>query len=171
VKRICSPGSAVVTAAFIVAAISFAADSADDEGFAIFGVQIPPGYREWQLVGVAHEAGNLNDIRTIPGNAVAVKAFRDVMLPFRDGTIIARLAWKDTPSDENNVVLGGFQSFVPLPATNVQFMVKHAKEVCQHGRLGIRSIRRRQTQPQRGLAPSMLPAPPARETPRFRLYA
>jgi len=86
VKRICSPGSAVVTAAFIVAAISFAADSADDEGFAIFRCSnaswIPRMAVEWQLVGVAHEAGNLNDIRTIPGNAVAVKAFRDGMLPF-----------------------------------------------------------------------------------------
>ena len=100
---------------------------ADDEGSAIYGVKIPPGYRGWEMVGVAHEAGNLNDIRAIFGSSVTIKAFRGGTRRFLDDTIIARLAWQDVPSDENNAVFGRFQSFVPGPAANVQFMVKDIK--------------------------------------------
>jgi hypothetical protein len=123
-KRLSSWMFAVTTAACVIASMPFTAGKADDEGSAIYGVEIPPGYREWELVGVAHEAGNLNDIRAILGNPVTMKALRDGTLPFPDGTIVARLAWKDMPSDENNAAFGRFQSFVPGPATNVQFMVK-----------------------------------------------
>jgi hypothetical protein len=65
-----------------------------------------------------------------------MKAFRDETLPFPDGTIIARLAWKAMPSDENNAVFGRFQSFVPGPATNVQFMVKDTKKYASTGGWG-----------------------------------
>jgi hypothetical protein len=135
-KRISSWMFAVATAACVIASMPFTAGSADDEGSAIYGVKIPPGYRDWQLVGVAHEAGNLNDIRAILGNTVAIKAFRDGTLPFPDGTIIARLAWKDMPSDENNAVFGRFQSFVAGPATNVQFMVKDSNKYASTGGWG-----------------------------------
>src|SRR5271156_4324432 len=33
----------------------------------IYGVRIPAGYRDWALVNVAHEAGNLNDFRVVLG--------------------------------------------------------------------------------------------------------
>jgi hypothetical protein len=52
----------------------------------IYGVRIPAGYRNWELVNVAHEAGDLNDFRVVLGNAVAMKAFRDGTRPFPDGT-------------------------------------------------------------------------------------
>jgi hypothetical protein len=39
-----------------------------------------------------HEEGNLNDLRAILGNDVAIRACREGKLPFPDGTIIARLA-------------------------------------------------------------------------------
>ena len=135
-QRISSWLFAAVTAACVIASMPFAAGSADDEGSAIYGVKIPPGYRGWEMVSVAHEAGNLNDIRAILGNPVAMKAFREGTLPFPDGTIIARLAWKDMPSDENNAVFGRFQSFVPGPATNVQFMVKDTKKYASTGGWG-----------------------------------
>ena len=51
----------------------------------IFVTEIPPGYRDWRLVSVAHEEGNLNDIRAILGNDVAIKAYREGKLPFPDG--------------------------------------------------------------------------------------
>ena len=38
---------------------------------------------------MAHEEGNLNDLRAILGNDVAIKASREGQLPFPDGTIIA----------------------------------------------------------------------------------
>jgi hypothetical protein len=101
-----------------------------------YGVTIPPGCRGWEVVSVAHEAGNLNDIHAIAGNAATTKAFCEGTRSFPDGTIIARLAWKDLPSDENNAVFGRFQSFVAGPATNVQFMVKDTKKYAGSGGWG-----------------------------------
>jgi hypothetical protein len=50
--------------------------------------------RDWRLITVAHEEGNLNDIRAVLGNDLAVNASRDGKLPFPDGAIIVRLAWR-----------------------------------------------------------------------------
>ena len=119
---------AAVTIACVVASTSFTTGGADDEGSPIFGVKIPPGYRDWMLISVAHEAGDLNDLRAILGNDVAIKAYREGKLPFPDGAIIARLAWDYVPSDENNKIFGRAQSFVAGPPTNVQFMVKDSKK-------------------------------------------
>lgn len=135
-KRTFSRLLALTMAACVIASLPSTAGSADDEGSAVYGVRMPLGYREWELVGVAHEAGNLNDIRAILGNAVTMKAFRDGTRPFPDGTIIARLAWKDVPSDENNAVFGRFQSFIPGAPTNVQFMVKDTKKYASTGGWG-----------------------------------
>jgi hypothetical protein len=101
---------------------------ADEKATSNFGMTIPPGYRDWKLISVAHEAGGLNDIRAILGNDVAIKAYRGKKLPFPDGTIIARLAWNYVPSEENNKVFGREQSFVAGPPTNVQFMVKDSRK-------------------------------------------
>jgi Cytochrome P460 len=91
----------------------------------IFGGKIPPGYRDWRLISVAHEAGSLNDLRAILGNDVAIQAYRVGKLPFPDGTIIARLAWSYLPSEENDKAFGHPQSFVAgPPKEGVQFMVK-----------------------------------------------
>ena len=46
---------------------------------------------------MAHEKGNLNDLRATLGNDVAIKASREGTLPYPDGTIIARLAWSFDP--------------------------------------------------------------------------
>src|SRR5678815_3078622 len=100
-------GSAIVVCA--VAFLFPRTGRADQE---VYVTQIPDGYRDWKLVSVAHEAGNLNDIRAILGNDAAIKAYRENKLPFPDGTIIARIAWKYVPSEENNKVFGRDQSFV-----------------------------------------------------------
>ena len=135
-KRILILAFGVTTAACIIASMPFTAGRTDDEASPIYGVKIPAGYRQWELIAVAHEAGDLDDLRAILGNAVAIKTFRDGTLPFPDGTIIARLAWKYVPSAENNAVFGRFQSFVPGPATNVQFMVKDLKKYAMTGGWG-----------------------------------
>ena len=109
---------------------------ADSEAAPIFGITIPPGYRDWKLISVAHEAGNLNDLRAVLGNDLAIKAYREGKLPFPDGTIIARLAWSYVPSEENNKVFGRSQSFVPGSATNVQFMVKDSRKYATTGGWG-----------------------------------
>jgi hypothetical protein len=106
---------AVAVVAGFVANSAPASGRADGEAAPIFGITIPPGYRDWKLVSVAHEAGNLNDFRAILGNEVAIKAYREEKLPFPDGTIIVRLAWSYVPSEENNKVFGRAQSFVAGP--------------------------------------------------------
>jgi Cytochrome P460 len=127
---------AALTIAAIIASMPLAAGSDDDEASAVYGVKMPAGYRLWQLVSVAHEGGSLNDIRAILGNPVAMAAFRGGTLPYPDGTIIVRLAWTDTPSDENNAVFGRFQSFVAGSATNVQVMVKDTEKYPNTGGWG-----------------------------------
>jgi Cytochrome P460 len=135
-KRIAFLLVAVATAAGIVAFTVHASGQADGEAAPIFGIKIPPGYRDWRLISVAHEAGNNNDIRAILGNDLAIKAYRQEKLPFPDGTIIARLAWSYIPSEENNKVFGREQSFVAGSPTNVQFMVKDSKKYAATGGWG-----------------------------------
>jgi hypothetical protein len=104
----------------------------------IFGITIYPGYRDWKLISVAHEEGNLNDLRAILGNDIATRAYREGTLPFPDGTVIARIAWSYVPSEENNKVFGRAQSFVPGPAPEwyLQFMVKDSKKYAATGGWG-----------------------------------
>ena len=128
---------AVATVAGVVTYIAPASERAAQEAAPIFVDKIPPGYRDWRLISVAHEAGDLNDLRAILGNDVAIAAYREGQLPFPDGTIIARLAWSYDPSEENNTVFGRPQSFVAGPPKNgVQFMVKDAKKYATTGGWG-----------------------------------
>ena len=135
-KRITVLLVAVATLAVVVFFSAPASGYADEEAAPIFGIKIPPGYRDWRLISVAHEEGNLNDLRALLGNDVAIKAYREGKLPFPDGTIIARLAWNYVPSEENNKVFGRSQSFVAGAATNVQFMVKDSKKYAATGGWG-----------------------------------
>jgi len=109
---------------------------ADDNASPIFGVTIPAGYRDWKVISVAHEAGNNNDLRAILGNDIAIKAYREGMLPFPDGAIIVRLAWTYVPSDENNKVLGHAQSFVAGSPINLQLSVKDSRKYASTGGWG-----------------------------------
>ena len=129
---------AVVVLAGVVAYMAPAFGQADGEAVPIFGLKIPAGYRDWRLISVAHEAGNLNDLRAILGNDAAIKAYREGKLPFPEGTIIARLAWSYVASEENNQVFGRPQSFVPGPAPDwyLQFMVKDSKKYATTGGWG-----------------------------------
>ena len=70
------------------------------EPMPIFVKKIPPGYRDWKVVSVAHEAGELNDIRAVLGNDIAIKAYREGKLPFPEGAIVGRIAWSFVPSEE-----------------------------------------------------------------------
>jgi hypothetical protein len=129
---------AVVALAGVVAYMAPASGQAAEEAAPIFVKKIPPGYRDWRLISVAHEEGNLNDIRAILGNDEAIKAYREGKLPFPDGTIIARLAWSYVPSEENNKVFGRPQSFVPgsPPEWYLQFMVKDSRKYAATGGWG-----------------------------------
>ena len=128
---------AVGALAGVIAYMAPASGQADGDAAPIFGVKIPPGYRDWRLISVAHEEGHLNDLRAILGNDIAIEAYREGKLPFPDGTIIARLAWDYVPSEENNKAFGRRQSFVAGPPKNgVQFMVKDSGKYASTGGWG-----------------------------------
>jgi hypothetical protein len=129
--------SAAVATACVIASTPFDIGHSDDKAVPIFGIKIFPGYRDWRLISVAHEEGNLNDLRAILGNDVAIKAYRDGTFPFPDGTVIARLAWSYDASEENDKVFGRRQSFVAgAPKEGVQFMVKDATKYASTGGWG-----------------------------------
>jgi hypothetical protein len=65
---------AAVMVAGVVAFTARASGYADAAATPIFGIKIFSGYRDWRLISVAHEEGNLNDLRAILGNDVAIKA-------------------------------------------------------------------------------------------------
>ena len=89
------------------------------------------------MISVAREEGNLNDLRAILGNDVAIKASREGTLPFPDGTIIARLAWSFDPLEDSEKAFGRPQYFVAgTPKNGVQFMVKDSRKYASTGGWG-----------------------------------
>jgi hypothetical protein len=121
----------------VVASLAPASGQADGKAAPIFGVTIPPGYRDWRLISVAREEGSLDDLRAILGNDTAITAYREATLPFPDGTVISRLAWRYESSEENNEAFGRPQSFVAGPPKNgVQFMVKDSTRYASTGGWG-----------------------------------
>ena len=125
--------------AVLAGVVSFTAPATDarESAAPIFVTQIPPGYRDWRLISVAREEGDLDDIRAILGNDKAIKTYRGGKLPFPDGAMIARLAWTYEPSEENNKAFGRPQSFVAgHPKNGVQFMVKNTRKFASTGGWG-----------------------------------
>ncbi len=111
-------------------------------------VTIPPGYRDWRLISVAILGSTFNDIRAVLGNDIAIGAMRKAKIPLPDGTIIARLAWKQVQDPKTNdalsheplkadsirKLLGG--TFVAGSPTNLQFMVKDSMKYASTGGWG-----------------------------------
>jgi hypothetical protein len=127
---------AVATMAGLVTLIAAARGHADAAAGAPYITEIPKGYREWKWISSAHEAGKLNSLGALLGNDVAFKAFREGKLPYPDGTMLAALHYRYVPSDENNMVFGEAQSFVPGAPTNIQFMIKDSKKYAATGGWG-----------------------------------
>jgi hypothetical protein len=159
----------VATVGVVAASTAPASGRADEAAAPVFGIKIPSGYRDWKLVSVAHEAGNLNDLRAILGNEVAEKAYREGKLPFPEGAIIARLAWDYVPSEENNKIFGRSQSFRCGVSHECSVYGQGLKKVRRDGWLGVRSIQRWQTC-RRSDPQNLLPLPRACQSSRLRLH-
>lgn len=113
------------------------ASGPDSPAAAAFVKIAPAGYRDWRFVSLAREEGQLQDLRVILGNDVAIRAYREQRLPFPDGTVIARLAYGYEESQENNDVFHRRQSFVAgAPKNGVQFMVKDSAKYAATGGWG-----------------------------------
>jgi hypothetical protein len=119
-----------IAAACAAMLLPLALHAAANDASPIFGVRIPDGYRQWVLVAVSHETGSFNELRGILGNPVAVKAYSEGSLPFPDGSVLVKLAWKREPSAE----FPG--AFVPGHATTVQVMVKDSARYASTGDWG-----------------------------------
>ena len=86
------------------------------------GIEMPQGYRNWRVIGVSHRSDN-HTLRAILGNDTAVAAARaGQTLPWPDGSILAKLVWKDRthPAWATATVPGAF--------VQVEFMVKNAAQ-------------------------------------------
>jgi hypothetical protein len=122
--------SVLAAATAVVASTLLTPGRASDEGSPIFGVSIPNGYRDWELIAPSQETGDLDELRAILGNDLSVKAYREGTLPFPDGAILVKLAWRHSRSAEFG------PAFVPGSATTVQIMVKDSKKSAPTGGWG-----------------------------------
>src|ERR1700730_6973430 len=122
--------SAVVTVGGVVASMVPASGRADEGAASIFLKEKPSGYRDWKLISISHEAGNINSIGAVLGNDVAVKAYREEKLPFPEGSIIRAVHYAYESSEEQT------QAFVAGPPTNVQFEVKDSNKYAATGGWG-----------------------------------
>jgi hypothetical protein len=125
----------------VVAFTASASRHADEEAAPIYGVTIPPGYRDWKLIAVNQLVTDKGDqLRAQLGNDIAIKAYQEGKLPFPDGAIIVALHWTRVPSEENNKILAGpfpgDQSFVVGSRLNMQVMVKDSKKYAATGGWG-----------------------------------
>jgi hypothetical protein len=121
---------AVAIATSVRATIVPAEGASTENGSPIFGVTIPGGYRQWELIAPAQEAAPLNELRAILGNSVAVGAYQKGVLPFPDGTILVKLAWKHVQFPEFG------PASIPGAATTVQVMIKDSNKYAATGGWG-----------------------------------
>jgi hypothetical protein len=119
----------VLLAAAGVLFSAFPAATASDLAAAPSGVTIPKGYRNWQVVAPS-QRDDMDQLRVILGNDIAMKAYRAKTLPFPDGAILAKLIWKRAKSAEFD------NTFVPGEPVQVEFMVKNAKKYAATGGWG-----------------------------------
>ena len=113
----------------------------NQEASPIYGVTIPPGYRDWEMIAVAQlKTDKVDQMRAQLGNEIAIKAYKEGKVPFPDGAIIVALHWTRVSSEDNNKVLAGpfpgAQSFVVGSPVNMQVMVKDSKKYAATGGWG-----------------------------------
>lgn len=119
----------VLLAAAWTSSFPFPAASAAGIVAAPTGVTIPKGYRNWQVVAPS-QRDDKDEIRVILGNNIAMRAYRAKRLPFPDGAILAKLAWKRVKSLEFD------NAFVPGEPQRIEFMEKNAKKYAATGGWG-----------------------------------
>lgn len=94
------------------------------------GLTLPEGYKDWRLIAPSYRADK-NHIRAILGNDIAIEAARKGQThPWPDGTIFAKLAWKQK-TDEHFPT-----ATVPGDFAQAEFMVKDSKKYAATGGWG-----------------------------------
>jgi hypothetical protein len=94
------------------------------------GIEIPIGYKNWRLISVTHRTDN-NSLRVILGNSAAIKAVQAGNTnPWPNGTILAKLVWKDRQLDTWPAAT------VPGDFNHAEFMFKDSKKYPETGGWG-----------------------------------
>jgi len=140
-KRIVVLLVAVAAVAAVVGSSAPVSGHTDEAASPIYGVTIPPGYRDWKMIAVAQlKTDKVDQMRAQLGNEIAFKAYKEGTRPFPDGAIIVALHWNRVSSEDNNRVLTGpfpgAQSFVVGSPVNMQVMVKDSKKYAATGGWG-----------------------------------
>ena len=130
--RISILAAAIIAAAMMFTLGAFTAGRADDAASPIYGVKIPDGYRQWEMITVTHVVfpGVSDQIKAILGNPLAAKAQQAGTVPFPDGAMLAKLAYQHVPM--------GIADGVNMAGAPVQleFMVKDSKRYAATGGWG-----------------------------------
>ena len=88
---------AALMAPSVFAAMPLASESVNAKSSSpIFGVTIPAGYRQWELIAPSHQTGSFNELRAIMGNPLSMTAYRKGTLPFPDGAFLS--SWPGSAS-------------------------------------------------------------------------
>ncbi len=161
---------AVATMAGLVTLIAAARGHADAAAGAPYITEIPQGYRDWKWISSAHEAGKLNSLGAVLGNDVAFKAFREGKLPYPDGTMHCCFALSLRAVGGKQQSLWPSAIFRSRSAHEYSVYGQGLKKVRRNRRLGIRSLRGRQTW-RRGVYEKLLPLPREDQSDRPCFYS
>jgi hypothetical protein len=95
------------------------------------GIALPKGYKNWRVIAISHRTDN-DSLRAILGNNTAVDAARlGQTNPWPEGSILAKLVWKDTVHEDDWP-----EATVPGQFVHAEFMVKDASKYMQTGGWG-----------------------------------
>jgi len=90
------------------------------------GITIPEGYKNWRLIAPSYRADKKH-IRVILGNDIAIEAARSGKTnPWPNGTIFAKLAWKEKAEEAFPAALG------PADFVQAEFMFKDSKKFAKN---------------------------------------
>jgi hypothetical protein len=133
-------------------ALAFPAHRIVASGPTTSNITLPAGYRNWELISVTALGAPFSDVRAKLGNAIAMQDFRRGTIPYRDGAIIVRLAWKQVMDPQTNAGLrleaqqkgldaAGIAKLLSSSVeagapTNVQLMVKDSRRFASTGGWG-----------------------------------
>jgi hypothetical protein len=93
------------------------------------GIELISGYRTWEVIAPSYREDR-NSIRVIFGNPIAVKAMKEGIRPFPDGTIMAKVAWNAAKHPKFPVAT------VPDAFGQVEFMIKDSTKYKETGGWG-----------------------------------
>ncbi|BAP55401.1 cytochrome P460 [Thioploca ingrica] len=94
------------------------------------GITLPTDYKDWRVIATSHRTDN-NTLRVILGNDIAIQAAREGKTnPWPEGTILAKLVWKDTQHEKWPTAT------IPGDFVHAEFMIKATEKYATTGGWG-----------------------------------